>query len=107
VTIQTFKKEIAAAVKAYEKYVICLDKTPEDFEASMNSLMQKALDAYEQRGPGMRHGLALDKQVTIILSQSDDARPLCGIYFNLYSPYQKTALPSTVKAIGPKPTSSE
>ncbi len=106
-TIQTFKKEIAAAVKAYEKYVICLDKTPEDFEAAMNSLMRKALTAYEQRGPGMRHGLALDKQVTIILSQSDDARPLCGIYFNLHSPYQKAALPSTVKAIGPKPASGE
>jgi len=107
VTIQTFKKEIAAAVRAYEKYVICLDKTPEDFEAAMNSLMQKALTAYEQRGPGMRHGLALDKQVTIILSQSDDARPLCGIYFNLHSPYQKSTLPSTVKAIGPKPAAGE
>ncbi len=106
-TIQTFKKEIAAAVRAYEKYVICLDKTPEDFEAAMNSLMQKALTAYEQRGPGMRHGLALDKQVTIILSQSDDARPLCGIYFNLHSPYQKSTLPSTVKAIGPKPAAGE
>ena len=106
-TFQTFKKEIAAAGKTFEKYVICLDKTPEDFEASMNSLMQKALAAYEQRGPGMRHGLALDKQVTIILSQSDDARPLCGIYFNLHSPYQKSTLPSTVKAIGPKPPKDE
>jgi hypothetical protein len=108
VTSQTFKKEIAAAVRAYEKYVICLDKTPEVFEATMNSLMKKAVGAYEQRGPGMRHGLALDKQVTIILSQSDDdARPLCGIYFNLHSPYERTALPSTVKAIGPKPTPDE
>lgn len=107
VIIQMFKKEIGAAVRAYEKYVICVDKTPEDFEASMTSLMEKAIAAYEQRGPGMRHGLALDNQVTIILSQSDDARPLCGIYFNLHSPYQKTALPSTVKAIGPKPAPGE
>ena len=106
-TIQTFKKEIAAAVRAYEKYVICLDKTPEDFEAAMNSLMHKALAAYEQRGPGMRHGLALDKQVTIILSQNDNTRPLCGIYFNLHSPYQRATLPSTVKAIGPKPAAGE
>ena len=106
-TIETFKKEIAASVKAYDKFVMCLEKSPEEFEASMNSLMQKAIIAYENRNPGMRHGLALDKQVTIILSQSDGARPLCGIYFNLHSPYQKNALPSTVKAISQKPSAEE
>jgi hypothetical protein len=106
VTIETFKKEITAAVKAYEKFVVCLEKSPEEFEASMNSLMEKAITAFENRAPGMRHGLALDKQVTIILSQSDTARPLCGIYFNLHSPYQKNALPSTVKAVEKKPSPS-
>ena len=35
-TIDSFKREIAAAAKAYEKYVLCLDKTPEDFETSLN-----------------------------------------------------------------------
>ena len=89
-TIETFKREIAEAVKAYERYIVCLDKTPEDFEASLVSLMDKAIKAYENRGEGLRHGIALDKQVTIILSQSDEARPLCGIYFNLHSPYQKS-----------------
>ena len=107
VTVETFKKEIAASVKAYDKFVMCLEKSPEEFEASMNSLMQKAIIAYENRSPGMRHGLALDKQVTIILSQSDGTRPLCGIYFNLHSPYQKNALPSTVKAISQKPAAEE
>jgi hypothetical protein len=106
VTIETFKNEITAAVKAYEKFVVCLEKSPEEFEASMNSLMEKAITAFENRAPGMRHGLALDKQVTIILSQSDTARPLCGIYFNLHSPYQKNALPSTVKAVEKKPSPS-
>ena len=106
-TVETFKKEIAASVKAYDKFVLCLEKSPEEFEASMNSLMQKAIIAYENRSPGMRHGLALDKQVTIILSQSDGVRPLCGIYFNLHSPYQKNALPSTVKAISQKPAAEE
>ena len=106
-TIETFKKEIAAAVKAYDKFVMCLEKSPEEFETAMNSLMQKAIIAYENRSPGMRHGLALDKQVTIILSQSDGACPLCGIYFNLHSPYQKNALPSTVKAISQKPAAEE
>lgn len=99
VTVETFKREIAAAVKAYDKYVICVDKTPEDFEASLQSLTKKAIAAYENRGPGMRHGIALDKFVTVILSQSDEERPMCGIYFNLHSPYQKNALPKTVSEL--------
>ena len=36
--------------------------------------------------------IALDRHVTVILSQSDDdERPLCGVYFNLHSPYRKPA----------------
>jgi hypothetical protein len=34
----------------------------------------------------------------VILSQSDNDRPLCGIYFNLSSPYKKSTLPKTVQA---------
>ena len=98
-TINSFKREIAAAVKAYDKYVICIDKTPEDFEAALASLIAKAIKAYESRGAGMRHGIALDKHVTVILSQGDEPRPMCGIYFNLHSPYHKTALPKTVKPL--------
>jgi len=90
---------MAAAIKAYDKYVVCVDKTPADFEASLQSLAKKAIAAYESRGPGMRHGIALDKFVTIILSQSDEERPMCGIYFNLHSPYQKNALPKTVDEV--------
>lgn len=103
-TVDLFKREIALAVTAYDKYVVCLDKTPEDFETSLNSLMQKAIKAYESRGEGFRHGIALDNRVTVILSQGDKPRPLCGIYFNLHSPYQRDALPKTVKAIGKTPT---
>lgn len=106
-TVETFKKEIAAAVRAYDKFIVCLEKSPEEFETAMKSLMDKAINAYENRAPGMRHGLALDKQVTIILSQSDTDRPLCGIYFNLNSPYQKNALPSTVKAVEKKSSSEK
>lgn len=101
-TIQTFKKEMTAAIRAYDKHVVCLCKTPDEFEAALTSLMTKAINAYEQRPPGMRHGIALDSQVTIILSQSDSDRPLCGIYFNLHSPYQKNALPKTVKEVKEK-----
>ena len=100
VTVEMFKKEVLAAVKSYDRHIVCLEKSPQDFEAALDSLMLKAIRAYDSRAPGMRHGIALDKQVTIILSQSDTARPLCGIYFNLHSPYQKNALPTTVKAVG-------
>jgi hypothetical protein len=103
VTTDTFKKEIAASVKNYDKFIVCLEKSPEEFEACMKSLMEKAINAYNNRAEGMRHGLAIDKQVTIILSQSDTARPLCGIYFNLHTPYQRNALPSNVKPIPDKP----
>ena len=100
VTAEMFKKELQAAVKSYDRHIVCLEKSPEEFEAALESLMLKAIRAYENRAPGMRHGIALDRQVTIILRQSDATRPLCGIYFNLYSPYQKNSLPSTVKAVG-------
>jgi hypothetical protein len=102
VTIEMFKPEITEAMRMYDRYIICIDKTPDDFEASLVSLLTKAIKAYETRGPQLRHGIALDKFVTIILSQSDTARPLCGIYFNLHTPYQKQSLPKTVKALPEK-----
>ncbi len=97
VTADMFKQEIADAVKAYEKFIVCLDKTPEECDASLRSLVEKAVRAYENRGPHLRHGIALDKQVTIILSQTDNDRPLCGIYFNLHSPYQKKSASKAAK----------
>jgi hypothetical protein len=99
VTVETFKDEMALALKSYDSYVINIDKIPEEFESSLKSLMAKAIRAYETRGPQLRHGIALDKHVTVILSQSDTDRPLCGIYFNLHSPYQKQSLPKTVKPL--------
>ena len=98
-TVDTFRREIDEAVKNYDRYVVCLDKTPEEFAASLVSLMLKAIRAFDSRGTGMRHGIALDKEVTIILSQSDDVRPLCGIYFNLHSPYKRDSLPRTVQPL--------
>jgi hypothetical protein len=98
-TVDSFKREIAEAVKNYDRYIVCLHKTPDEVEVSLNSLMQKAIKAYDQRPPGMRHGIALDKEVTVILSQSDEERPLCGIYFNLHSPYKRETLAKTVKPL--------
>ena len=102
---------MAQAMKAYEMYVICIDKTPEDFQASLISLVIKAIKAFESRGPQLRHGIALDRHMTVILSQSDGPRPLCGIYFNLHSPYQKKSPPIPAvplsEAIGEGRQSSE
>ena len=90
-TVETFQPEIDEALKAYERFIVCIDKVPEDCQASLASLMEKAIRAYVSRGPHLRHGIALDKQVTIILSQTENDRPLCGIYFNLHSPYKRKA----------------
>lgn len=98
-TAKTFSQEIAQATKAYENYIICINKTPDEFEGALLSLLNKAIKAYEGRGPDLRHGIALDHYVTVILSQSDGPRPLCGIYFNLHSPYRKQSLPGAVKRV--------
>jgi len=88
-TVETFQGEILEALKNYDRFIVCIDKTPEDCKSALVSLMDKAIRAYVSRGPHLRHGIALDKQVTIILSQTEQERPLCGIYFNLHSPYKK------------------
>ena len=97
VTADTFKHEMTEAIKAYDKFVVCIDKVPEDAETSLRSLMEKAIKAYENRGPNLRHGIALDRQLTIILSQTETDKPLCGIYFNLHSPYQRKGKSSKTK----------
>ena len=88
-TAASFETELAAALRNYDRHVVCLEKLPEDCEASLRSLLEKAILAYQGRGPGLRHGIALDRHVTIILSQSDGPVPLCGIYFNLHSPWNR------------------
>jgi len=98
VTAETFRKEINEALRQYERYIVCLDKTPDEFETSLVSLLSKAIKAYENRGPNLRHGIALDKHITVILSQADSPRPLCGIYFNLHTPYQKQVAAKSTKA---------
>ena len=88
-SVEMFRQEIAEAQKNYDRFVVCLEKTPDQCEESLRSLMEKAIKAYTSRGPHLRHGIALDGQITIILSQTENERPLCGIYFNLHSPYRK------------------
>ena len=87
--VENFQQELADAARNYEKFVVCMEKTPDEFLKSLQSLMVKAINAFETRAPGLRHGIALDRHVTIMLSENDTAVPMCGIYFNLYSPYRK------------------
>ena len=98
--VEDFAIEVLTALNSYERHVVCLEKVPEDCAESLRSLMQKAIQAYENRSPDMRHGIALDRHLTVILSQTEGPRPLCGIYFNLHSPYSKksVAKPKTQKA---------
>lgn len=95
-TVETFRQEISEATKSFEKFIVCLEKTPDECGDALDRLMEKAIKAYVNRGAHLRHGIALDKEITIILSQTETARPLCGIYFNLSSPYRKK--PSAKKA---------
>jgi hypothetical protein len=106
VTVDDFKPEISAALKNYDRYVVCIEKTPDEFLATLHSLVAKAIKAFADRGANLRHGIALDRQITVILSQTEQERPLCGIYFNLHSPYQrqsgvKTHARKTAKVSGP------
>lgn len=90
-TVETFRPEITQALRAYDKFVVCLERSSGECKASLFSLVKKALEAYASRGPNLRHGIALDKYFTVILSQSEGERPLCAIYFNLHTPYLKKA----------------
>jgi hypothetical protein len=99
VTAETFRHEIADAMKIYGQYIVCIDKTADEFHSTLISLLNKAINAYESRGPQLRHGIALDRHVTVILSQNDGSRPLCGIYFNLHSPYQKASAQKEANAV--------
>ena len=88
-TVKTFETEIAEALKVYDRHIVCIEKTPEECKEALLTLMDKAIKAYVSRGANLRHGIALDKQVTVILSQTEHDLPLCGIYFNLHSPYKR------------------
>ena len=55
-TVATFQEEIQEAQKAYDKYIICLDKPLDAFMEDLASLMEKAIKAYVSREPPLRHG---------------------------------------------------
>ncbi len=86
---ELFAAELRAALRSYERQIVCIEQVPEEMEAALQSLLEKAILAYQNRAPGLKHGIALNRQVTVILSESPGPKPLCGIYFNLHSPYAR------------------
>ena len=85
-TTTLFAAELRAALQSYERHIVCIEQVPEEMESALQSLIEKAIQAFENRAPGLKHGIALNRQVTVILSESSGTKPLCGIYFNLHSP---------------------
>ena len=88
-TADVFAAELRTALRSYERHIVCIEQVPEEAESALRSLVEKAIQAYQNRAPGLKHGIALNRQVTVILSESSGSRPLCGIYFNLHSPYAR------------------
>ena len=78
-TNETFRREIDAAMLSYDRHVVCIFKTPDDCLEAIERLMLKAIKAYETRAAGMRHGIALDKEIAIMLSQGEGDAPLCTL----------------------------
>ena len=85
-TTTLFAAELRAALQSYERHIVCIEQVPEEMESALQSLVEKAIQAFENRAHGLKHGIALNRQVTVILSESSGTKPLCGIYFNLHSP---------------------
>ena len=71
-TTETFRPEIDNAMLSYDRHVVCVFKTPDECLEAIERLMIKAIKAFENRAEGMRHGIALDKEITIMLSQSSN-----------------------------------
>lgn len=93
-TADLFAAELRTALRSYERHIVCIEQVPEEAESALRSLVEKAIQAYQNRAPGLKHGIALNRQVTVILSESASAKPLCGIYFNLHSPYARKITPA-------------
>ena len=54
VTVETFEAEINDALRAYDKHIVCIDKPTVDCRETLRSLIEKAIIAYETRGPAER-----------------------------------------------------
>ena len=61
-----FAAELRAALQSYERHIVCIEQVPEEMESALQSLIEKAIQAFENRAPGLKHGIALNRQVTVI-----------------------------------------
>jgi hypothetical protein len=85
-TTADFKLEMADAMKRYNTFIVSLGRSPDEFLRTLFILVHHAIDEYESRPPGLSRGMAVARDVTVILSRrAGKARPFCNIYFNLHS----------------------
>jgi hypothetical protein len=86
-TTADFKLEMVDAVKRYNRFIVSLGRSPDEFLTTLVLLMGKAIIEYESR-PDLSRGAAVARDVTVILSRREGKeRPFCNIYFNLHSDY--------------------
>jgi hypothetical protein len=87
-TTNDFKVEMADAMKRYNTFIVALGRTPDEFLRTLFILVHHAIDEYERLPPGLDHGIAVARDVTVILSRPVRRTfPFCNIYFNLHSDY--------------------
>lgn len=83
---EDFQAQMEAAVKQYDRCIVSLGLAPRDFAASLVGMVERAINQFVQRAPGMRHGITVSQQVTVIISDYQ-GQVACNIYFNLHSDY--------------------
>ena len=54
-TVDMFKAEIAEALRAYDKFIVCIAKTPEDCEGALQRLVEKAIKRSEEHTLNSSH----------------------------------------------------
>ena len=57
-TVDLFAPELRTALRSYERHIVCLEQVPEEAESALRSLVEKAIQAFQNRASGLKHGIA-------------------------------------------------
>lgn len=91
-TPDDFKREIAAAVKAYDKFCIVLELPSCDVEKNIVNLVGRAIKLYDSKDRNRTAAMSMNSCLTVQLSDAaNEPLPRCSIYFNLHSFYVEEA----------------
>jgi len=83
VTVETFRPELLEAMRAYDRYDICIDKFPKNLKPHLISLLHKAIRLTKAAGNKLRHGIALDQTCHGHLSQEWIRRAHCAGFISI------------------------